>query len=147
MRSVNPRRTSALPSVYRHDRLIASGPGAWHVGMNSLRLMFVCGGRPITLAAASAVSPALSDTVPAYTARARVVSPPNRSTLNSVPPTRPGSRSVTRHPSHDVGTQIEAELRDERLRCTVHVAARVGINRRGAADVDHMAAIAFHHAW
>ena len=50
---------------FTYVRLMISGPGAWQVGMISMRLMFMCGGRPTAQAAASAMSSAVSGTVPA----------------------------------------------------------------------------------
>ena len=48
-----------------YDRLIAKGPGAWQIGMISIRLTFMWGGSPTTHAAASAMSSAVNGTVPA----------------------------------------------------------------------------------
>ena len=51
--------------AFRYVRLIINGPGAWQVGMISIRLMFMCGGSPTTHAAASAMLSAVNGTVPA----------------------------------------------------------------------------------
>jgi hypothetical protein len=45
-----------------------------------------------------------------------------------------------------VAAEVEAELVDERLRPAVEVAAGVGVAARHRAEVDHVAALALHHA-
>ena len=49
--------------------------------------------------------------------------------------------------ARQIGTQVQAELLHERLGGTIDVAARVGVSASDGADVDHVAAIARHHAW
>ncbi len=62
LRSGGDRRALSRPGQLR---LIASGPGAWQVGISSIRLTFMCGGSATTQAAASAMSSAVNGTVPA----------------------------------------------------------------------------------
>jgi hypothetical protein len=53
-----------LSGARRHDRLTMSGPGAWQVGMISMRFTFMCDGSPSTQEAASAISSADKGSVP-----------------------------------------------------------------------------------
>ncbi|MOA05413.1 hypothetical protein D3C78_1250110 [compost metagenome] len=48
--------------------------------------------------------------------------------------------------ARQIGPQVQAELLHERLGGAVDVAARVGVGAGDGADVDHVAAIARHHA-
>src|SRR6266542_260822 len=91
----------------RKDRLgEGHGPGqvrrwnsvavAWSRGRTTISSTFTWEGRVTAHTMQSATSSAESGVSPSYTLRARSASPPNRTTLNSVPPTRPGLISVTR---------------------------------------------------
>lgn len=51
--------------VLFYARFTAKAALAWQVGIISIRLMFICGGRPMIQAAASAISSGLSGVVPA----------------------------------------------------------------------------------
>ena len=61
MRSPSPGRGEGVGG---YVRLMASGPGAWQVGIISMRLMLTCSGSPTSQPTVSAMSSAVSGTVP-----------------------------------------------------------------------------------